>query len=113
MKTLVLIEWLQDFFKTRVESLPNKNILHLPDNYTKWEIFKLFNSQYVTRDATAKIQYEAFTRIWRQNFSHVKIPPVSRFSACADCEEFKTMRDKAISDVEKGMTLLLISNLFS
>jgi hypothetical protein len=110
MKTLVLIEWLRDFFKTRVESLPNKNILHLPDNYTKWEICKLFNSQYGTRDETTKVQYEAFTRIWRQNFPHVKIPPVSRFSACADCEEFKTIRDKAISNVEKGMTPLLISN---
>ena len=29
---LGVVQWLNDFFKTNVESLPNKDIFHLPDN---------------------------------------------------------------------------------
>jgi hypothetical protein len=102
LRRLIVASWLDDFFKTRVESLPNKNVLHLPDNYTKFEVWKLFISQYGDRDEMSRIPYRHFTRLWGLHFPNVKIPPVSRFSACADCEEFKTMRDKAISATDRS-----------
>jgi hypothetical protein len=105
--------WLEDFFKTRVESLPNKDVLHLPDNYTKREVWKLFTSQYGERDQGSKCSYRHFVRVWSSQFSHVKIPPVNRFSACADCEYFKTMRDKAVTDAEKSKRFNFLDLLIS
>lgn len=101
MRTLVLISWMKSFFQTRVETLPNKDIQHLPDNYSKKEVWKIYDSSLGEMDKTSKISYRAFTRVWDENFSHVKIPPVNHFSACADCEEFKSLRDQAITDYDK------------
>lgn len=107
--SLVVTSWLHEFFKTRVESLPNKNVLHLPDNYTKFEVWKIFQCTFGSKDETAKnITYRAFVKIWNEKFPNVKIPPVSRFSACADCEEFKALRDKASSQREKGLFLSIL-----
>lgn len=39
---LILLQWLNDFFQTNVESLPNKDIFHLPDNWTKAEVYDAF-----------------------------------------------------------------------
>jgi hypothetical protein len=101
LKTLVLTSWLKSFFETRVEMLPNKNVCHLPDNYSKYEVWKIYTSSLVDSDETCQFSYRSFMRIWKIDFPHVKIPPINRFSACADCVEFKTLRDKAITDVEK------------
>jgi hypothetical protein len=42
---LGLVQWLDDFFSKNVESLPNKDIHHLPDNWTKLEVYEEFKHE--------------------------------------------------------------------
>lgn len=111
---LVVRSWMKDFFKTRVESLPNKdNIVHLPDNYSKTEVWKIYQSTVGNSDLSASVGYRQFAKIWKSDFPQVKIPTVNRFSTCANCEEFKSMRDKADNEVEKRKYVCFLENLLS
>ncbi len=98
---LSLVEWLKDFFKTNVESLPNKDIFHLPDNWTKLEVFDAFQNDSKMRKETS-VTYSYFCRIWEKEFPRVRIPKRSRFSTCAPCTEFKALRDKATLETERS-----------
>ena len=105
----VVIAWMKNFFQTHCESLPNKDIVHLPDNYSKLEVWNLYKSTYGTLDIDSKVGYRRWCKLWSSNFSHVKIPVVNRFSVCADCEEFKSIREKAVTPDEKRK---IIFNIF-
>ena len=106
---LALVQWLNDFFLTNVESLPNKDIFHLPDNWTKMEVFEAFKIESSLREERS-LTYSWFCRIWNSEFPRVRIPKRSRFSTCAPCTEFKALRDKATLEAEKSMSC--ISNSF-
>ena len=101
---LGLVQWLKEFFATSVESLPNKDIFHLPDNWTKLEVFEAFKKEAVSREETS-LTYSWFCRIWAKEFPRVRIPKRSRFSTCAPCSEFKALRDKATLEAERGNVL--------
>jgi len=88
---LSLVQWLNRFFATNVESLPNKDIFHLPDNWTKLEVFEAFRNEFLFREE-ASATYSWFCRIWNLEFPRVQIPKRSRFSTCAPCTEFKALR---------------------
>ncbi len=98
---LSLVQWLHDFFSINVESLPNKDIFNLPDNWTKQEIFEAFKTDTLLRDETTTT-YSWFCRIWNIEFPRVRIPKRSRFSTCAPCTEFKALRDKATLEAERS-----------
>lgn len=98
---LTLVHWLNDFFGTNVESLPNKDVFHLPDNWTKAEVFDAFQTEAIGRGEPG-ITYSWFIRIWNKEFPRVRIPKRSRFSTCGPCTEFKALRDKATLEVEKS-----------
>jgi len=98
----VVVSWMKNFFETHCESLPNKKVVHLPDNYSKLEVYNLYKSTFVKLDTTANISYRSWCKLWKAHFPLVKIPAVNRFSACADCEEFKSIREKAITAEEKS-----------
>jgi hypothetical protein len=89
-----LIDWLNDFFSRNVESLPNKDIYHLPDNWSKTEVFDAFKNETELRQEQ-EVTYSWFCRVWKSQFSRVRIPKRSRFSTCAPCTKFKAMRDKS------------------
>lgn len=99
---LALVQWLNDFFQINVESLPNKDIFHLPDNWTKFEVFEAFKNETLSREETT-LTYSWFCRIWNLEFPRVRIPKRSRFSTCAPCTEFKALRDKATLEHERSM----------
>ena len=107
----VVIAWMKNFFETHCESLPNKDIVHLPDNYSKLEVWNLYKSTYETLDRDSSIGYRRWCKLWSNNFSHVKIPVVNRFSVCADCEKFKSIREKAVTPEEKRKTIYIIFNM--
>lgn len=97
---LALVQWLNNFFMINVESLPNKDIFHLPDNWTKSDVFDAFKNDFLLRDETT-ITYSWFCRIWNLEFPRVRIPKRSRFSTCAPCTELKALRDKATLEAER------------
>jgi hypothetical protein len=98
----VVISWMKNFFETHCESLPNKEVVHLPDNYSKLEVYNLYKSSFVKMDSTVNISYRNWCKLWEKRFPLVKIPAVNRFSVCADCEEFKSIREKAITAEDKS-----------
>ena len=97
------------FFLTNMEGLRNKDILHLPDNWTKLEVFEAFKMESSLHEETS-LTYSWFCRIWNSEFPRVRIPKRSRFSTCAPCTEFKALRDKATLEAERSM--LYISNSY-
>ena len=106
--TCVVTTWMKNFFETHCESLPNKDIVHLPDNFSKFKVWNLYKSTYQILDRDSSVSYRTWCKLWSRNFAHVKIPVVNRFSVCADCEEFKSIREKAVSPEEKRKTTLAI-----
>jgi len=98
---LALVQWLSDFFMTNVESLPNKDIFHLPDNWTKLEVFEAFQMESLLREE-ASLTYSWFCRIWNLEFPRVRIPKRSQFSTCGPCTEFKALREKATLEAERS-----------
>lgn len=103
----ILESWMQDFFENNCEKLPNKDILHLPDSYSKLEVWKLFKSTFADYDKTEKVTYRYWCKMWTNHFPNVKIPKLNRFGVCADCEEFKTIREKAVTADEKSKKLFV------
>ena len=101
----ILESWMQDFFENNCEKLPNKDILHLPDSYSKLEVWKLFKSTFPDYDKTENVTYRYWCKMWTNHFPNVKIPKLNRFGVCADCEEFKTIREKAVTADEKSKKL--------
>lgn len=101
-----LVQWLNQFFATNVECLPNKDIFHLPDNWTKLEVFDAFKNEVLSREE-AGMTYSWFCRIWNLEFPRVRIPKRSRFSTCAPCTEFKALRDKATLEAEKSKLIVI------
>ena len=104
---LALVQWLNDFFMTNVESLPNKDIFHLPDNWTKLEVFEAFKLESSTREE-ASLTYSWFCRIWNVEFPRVRIPARSRFSTCGPCTEFKALRQKATLEAERSLSFIFL-----
>jgi hypothetical protein len=92
---------MEDFFSHNCEKLPNKDVSHLPDNFLKFEVWKIFKSKLSHFDQCAKMTYQFWCKIWEKYFLLVKIPKVNCFEACADCEEFKIIHEKAMTIEEK------------
>lgn len=95
-----LKQWLGNFITFNGEVLPNSNFTHLPDNFTKREVYSLYaESQKDSLNSTLSLP--SFLRIWRQDFPHVKIPKKSRMGVCQICAELKAKRDTAKTTEEK------------
>jgi len=110
--TYVVVSWMKNFFETHCESLPNKEVVHLPDNYSKLEVYNLYKSTFVKMDSTVNISYRNWCKLWKKHFPLVKIPAVNRFSVCADCEEFKSIREKAITTEDKSKLTIISFCMF-
>jgi hypothetical protein len=102
---LSLVQWLNQFLKVNVESLPNKGVFHLPDNLSKMQVFDEFQNEAFLRNEQG-VTYSWFCRIWNQEFPKVKIPKRNRFSACSTCSEFKALRDKSTLLADKSKFFL-------
>ena len=89
-----LKQWLGNFITFNGEVLPNSNFTHLPDNFTKREVYNLYvESQKDSLNSTLSLP--SFLLIWHQDFHHVKIPKKSRMGVCQICAELKAKQDKA------------------
>jgi hypothetical protein len=75
-------------------------VSHLLDNFSKFEVWKLFKSKLLEFDQCANVTYRFWCKIWEKYFPLVKIPKVNHLRTCADCEEFKTIHEKALT-IEK------------
>ena len=85
------------------ENQPNKKGRHLPDNYSKAEVFKIYMASLDADREDGHASFSSFHRVWGKSFPEVKIPAVNRFSQCSHCRYYKTLRDKGPSLMDKRM----------
>ena len=86
--------------------MPNRDTIHIPDNFSRREIYNLYKGYAEGVEGNGSfITYAYFTRIWKKQFNNVCIPKKSRMGICSICATLKSRRDKS-EGVERGMYLL-------
>ena len=100
-KAVAVKLWLKRFFDLNCEYIPNKNTRHLPDNFTKTEVFKIYVASMTVAREDGHASFSLFLKTWAEGFHNVRIPAVNRFSKCAQCLYYKTLRDKGTSIVDR------------
>lgn len=98
---LLCVQWLNAFILSCVERLPNREVFHIPDSYTKQEIFMDYVGQQVTA-GDSHVSYGYFCKLWQRDFRLVKIPKSNRFSVCQDCENIKRDLKNATTIADQG-----------
>lgn len=92
--------WMNTFFTKNVERLPNNSYFHLPDSFTKKEVYEMYVGE-LTGGSLEIVGYSYFCRVWNQEFNKIKIPKKNRFATCSICAELKTLKEKAVSSETK------------
>ncbi|KAL3701108.1 hypothetical protein R1sor_019130 [Riccia sorocarpa] len=100
---LVLQEWMDTFFRGHCERLPNQPTYHLPDNFTKHEVYEYYKTSLDSSDPASLLAFSSFTKVWRKEFPNVKIPRRNRFAVCELCTELKARRDNAVLAEKKAL----------
>ena len=95
-----------DFFSKHGECIPNRDTIHIPDNFSRREIYNLYKGYVEGVEGNGNfITYPYFTRIWKKEFNNVCIPKKSRMAIYSICGTIKSRRDKPEGS-ERGMYLL-------
>ena len=101
--TNIMMSWMQDFFSKHGESMPNRETIHLPDNSTRQEIYKLYKDYAQSGQGNGNfIIYAYFTRVWKKKFNNVCIPKRSRMGIYSTRNSLKERRDRS-EGIERGM----------
>ena len=99
------MSWMTDFFSRHGESMPNRETIHIPNNFSRQEIYQLYKEYAQSVEGNSNfITYSYFTIIWKNKFNNVRIPKKSRMGVCSICAFLKEKRDK-IEGEERCMTL--------
>ena len=69
------------------QSISYFNALHM--NTRRIDVFDMVNEKIRLLGSRNKVSRAAFYRLWREEFTHVKLPPYSRFSKCHICWEYR------------------------
>jgi hypothetical protein len=97
---------MRDFFSKHGECMPDRDIIHILDNFSRREIYNLYKGYAEGVEGNDNfITYVYFRRIWKKQFNNVRIPKKSRMGICSICSTLKSRRDKS-EGVERGMHLL-------
>ena len=100
------MSWMCDFFPKHGECMPDRDTIHIPDNFSRREIYNLYKGYVEGVEGNGNfITYAYFTRIWKKQFNNVHIPKNSRMGICSICATLKSRRDKS-EGVERGLYLL-------
>ena len=83
--------------------MPNKDTIHIPDNFSRQEIFILYRDYAEFVEGVGNfITYSYFTRLWKTKFNNVHIPKKTRMGVCSTCASLKEKINK-FQGVERGM----------
>ncbi|KAL3687023.1 hypothetical protein R1sor_013332 [Riccia sorocarpa] len=99
-QAFILLEWLDSFFLSHCERQPGDGKYHLPNNFTKKEVYDHYKTDMSQMQSV--LQYSSFKRYWLKYYPLVTIPTTNKFSVCDFCELYKTKRDKAVTKLEKA-----------
>ena len=73
----------------------------LPMNKRRIDVFDMVNEKIRLLGPNNKISRATFYRLWREEFTHVKIPPYSRFSKCHICWEYRNCIESITNECVK------------
>ena len=97
---------MRDLFSKHGECMPNRDTIHIPDNFSRREIYNLYKEYVEGVEGNGNfITYAYFTRIWKKQFNNVCIPKKSRMGICSICATLKSRRD-IYEGEERGMYLI-------
>ena len=82
--------------------MPNKDTIHIPDNFSRREIYHFYRENAEGDKGVVNfITYSYFTRIWKNKFNNVRIPKKTRMGICSTCSSLKSKSDKC-EGAERG-----------
>ena len=97
------MSWMKGLFSTHGERMPNKDTIHIPNNFSRREIFSLYKYYAeVAKGVCNFLTYSYFTRIWKKKFNNVHIPKKTRMGVCSTCASLKEKMNKCQGE-ERGM----------
>ncbi|KAL3687180.1 hypothetical protein R1sor_013489 [Riccia sorocarpa] len=99
-EAFILLEWLDSFFLSHCERQPADGKYHLPNNFTKKEVYDHYRTDMV--QVRECLQYSSFKHYWVKFYPFVTIPTTNKFSVCDFCELYKSKRDKGVTSLEKA-----------
>ncbi|KAL3680769.1 hypothetical protein R1sor_023725 [Riccia sorocarpa] len=99
-EAFILLEWLDSFFLSHCERQPADGKYHLPNNFTKKEVYDHYRTDMV--QVRECLQYSSFKHYWVKFYPLVTIPTTNKFSVCDFCELYKSKRDKGVTSIEKA-----------
>ena len=73
----------------------------LPMNTQRKDVMEVVNDEVKKISGEEPLSKSAFYRMWRLEFTHVQIPPHSRFSKCLTCWEYRTYLEATKSTTRK------------
>ncbi|KAL3694379.1 hypothetical protein R1sor_008030 [Riccia sorocarpa] len=98
-EAFILLEWLDSFFLSHCERQPVDGKYHLPNNFTKKEVYDHYRTDMV--QVRECLQYSSFKHYWVKFYPLVTIPTTNKFYVCDFCELYKSKRDKGVTSLEK------------
>ncbi|KAL3681733.1 hypothetical protein R1sor_024689 [Riccia sorocarpa] len=99
-EAFILLEWLDSFFLSHCERQPADGKYHLPNDFTKKEVYDHYMTDMV--QVRECLQYSSFKHYWVKFYPLVTIPTTNKFSVCDFCELYKSKRDKGVTSIEKA-----------
>ena len=86
--------------------MPNRENIHIPNNFSRHEIYNLYKAFVQEAEGNNNfIRYAYFTRLWKIDFNNVCIPKRLRMGVCIICTSLKQRRDRKCY-VSKNFLLL-------
>ena len=80
------MSWMKDFFSKHGECMPNRETIHIPDNFSRREIYNLYKEYAEGAEGHGQfITYQYFVKVWKKEFNTVRIPKKTRMGICSTC----------------------------
>jgi len=90
--------------------MPDCSEVHLPF-FRKLDAYISFREHFAEVDSSgspvAPPSYAYFLRVWRENYPHIKVRKVRRFTKCEECELLRSKLEKAGMSESKSAPILL------
>ena len=84
------MSWMKDFFSKHGECMPNGETIHIPDNFSRREIYNLYKEYAESAEGQGHfITYQYFVKLWKKEFNNVRIPKKTRMGICSTCASLK------------------------
>lgn len=94
VRSLSIRCWLNCFSKVNGDHQPDSDQVHLPPNFSKFEIFEAF-TEAMNSMGIEPISFSSFSHVWRKEFPFLKIRKQIRLGKCDLCEELEYKKAEA------------------